>query len=154
MAHTVLRAALLAGAAIFVLPAFAQEKAPDIVITPNKQPQSIQQIGSATTIITRDEIDKAGFKSVRDLLDGQPGLTFAESGGPGGLTSFYVRGTDTRHTLVLIDGMRINDPTTTAGEIDLSIVPPQMIDRIEIVRGPQSALYGSDAIGGIINIIT
>ena len=154
MAHTVLRAALLAGAAIFVLPAFAQEKAPDIVITPNKQPQSIQQIGSATTIITRDEIDKAGFKSVRDLLDGQPGLTFAESGGPGGLTSFYIRGTDTRHTLVLIDGMRINDPTTTAGEIDLSIVPPQMIDRIEIVRGPQSALYGSDAIGGIINIIT
>ena len=149
-----LRAAVLAGVALYVLPSIAQEKTPDLVITPNKQPQSVQQIGSSITVITQDEIEKQGNKSLRDILDGQPGLLMVEAGGPGGLTSYYMRGTETRHTLVLVDGLRVNDPTTTAGEVDLSIVPPQLIERIEIVRGPQSALYGSDAIGGIINIIT
>lgn len=154
MSKRALRAALLAGAALNILPAVAQEKSPDLVITPNRQPQTIQQIGSSVTIITQEEIEKQGNKSLRDVLDGQPGLIMVEAGGPGGLTSYYMRGAETRHTLVLIDGLRVNDPTTTAGEVDLSMIPPQMVERIEIVRGPQSALYGSDAIGGIINIIT
>lgn len=154
MSQCILRLAITASVSIVFLPALAQEDVPDLVITANKQLQSIQEIGSAVTVIPREEIEKQGFKSVRDVLDGQPGVSATETGGPGGFVSIYMRGTDTRHTLVLVDGIRINDPSTTAGEVDLSLVAPQTIERIEIVRGPQSALYGSDAIGGVINIIT
>lgn len=158
MAHFLMRAGLLAGVTCLFLPAsqnaLAQDTNTDLVITPNKQPQSIQQIGSAVTIITHDDIEREGAKSVRDILDAQPGVVVTENGGPGGATSLYLRGSNTNHVLVLIDGMRVNDPTTVGGDLDLGMVPPQAIERIEIVRGPQSALYGSDAIGGVVNIIT
>jgi vitamin B12 transporter len=154
MAHVMLRAALLAGATVIVLPAFAQEKAPDLVITPNRLPMSIQEIGSSVTVITQADIEKEGSKSLRDVLSGQPGVETAETGGPGGFVSVFLRGAEARHTLILVDGVRYNDPTSTGNETDLSLIPPQMVERIEIVRGPQSALYGSDAIGGVINIIT
>ena len=154
MAERAFRAALLASAFLIVVPALAQDAPPDIVVTPNRLPQSIQQIGSALTVISHDEIEREGAKSVRDILDGQPGITIIENGGPGTPTSLFMRGSNSNHVLVLIDGMRVNDPTTVSGDLDLSIVPPQAIERIEIVRGPQSALYGSDAIGGVVNIIT
>ncbi|MDB5644052.1 MAG: TonB-dependent receptor [Hyphomicrobiales bacterium] len=154
MAHPLLRAGLLAGAACLSLPAFAQEELPELVVTPNRLPKSIQEVGSATTVITREEIEREGPKSLHDVLNGQPGVQTIENGGPGGFVSVFMRGTESRHTLVLIDGVRIGDPTSTGNEIDLSLIPPGDIDRIEIVRGPQSALYGSDAIGGVINIIT
>lgn len=155
MSKRLLRSAVLASVSIIALPSFAQETAPpDLVITANKQLQSIQEIGSAVTVISHDEIEKQGPKSVRDLLEGQPGVDVTETGGPGGITSVYLRGTEGRHTLVLVDGVRANDISSTGGETDLSLISPQIIDRIEIVRGPQSALYGSDAIGGVINIIT
>ena len=149
-----LRAACMAGAALYALPSAAQEKSQDLVITPNRVPMSVQQIGSAMTVITQEEIAAQGNKSLRDILDGQPGITVTESGGPGGSVSVNMRGTNTNHVAFLIDGMRVNDPTTVSGDIDLSIVPVQIVERIEIVRGPQSALYGSDSIGGVINIIT
>ena len=158
MAHSLMRAGLRAGAFCLFLPvlqnAVAQDKNADLVITPNKQPQSIQQVGSAVTLITQDDIEREGAKSLRDILDAQPGVVVTENGGPGGATSLYLRGSNTNHVLVLIDGMRVNDPTTVGGDLDLGMVSPQAIERIEIVRGPQSALYGSDAIGGIVNIIT
>jgi vitamin B12 transporter len=154
MSKRALRAAILAGAALNILPAVAQEKSPDLVITPNRQPQTIQQIGSSVTIITQEEIEKQGNKSLRDVLEAQSGLSVVETGGPGGQVSVFMRGGESNHTLVLIDGVRMNDPTQTGGQFDMRIVPPQLIERIEIVRGPQSALYGSDAIGGVINIIT
>ena len=153
MAHVLLRPALLAGACLCFLPAFAQEKTPDLVITPNKQAQSIQEIGSAVTIITREDIERAGPKSLRDILDGQPGVTVTENGGPGGAASLFLRGANSNHVLVLIDGMRVTDPTAVGGDLDLAMIPPQSIERVEIVRGPQSALYGSDAIGGVINFV-
>ena len=154
MSQRALRAALMAGAALYVLPTFAQDSSQDLVITPNRTPMSIQQIGSSVSVITQDEIEKQGNKSLRDILDGQPGVTVTESGGPGGAVSVNMRGANTNHTAVLVDGVRVNDPTSVSGDLDLSIVPLQTIERIEIVRGPQSALYGSDAIGGVINIIT
>ncbi len=159
MSQLALRAAFLAGVAFYVLPSVAQEqsqneKFQDLVITPNRVPMSIQQIGSSVSVITQDEIEKQGNKSLRDILDGQPGVTVTENGGPGGAVSVNMRGTNTNHTAVLVDGVRVNDPTSVSGDLDLSMVPVQTIERIEIVRGPQSALYGSDAIGGVINIIT
>ncbi len=154
MSERILRAAVLAGVCFVCLPVGAQENMPDLVITANRQAQSIQQIGSSVTVISREEIEKQGSKSLHDVLIGQPGVHSVENGGPGGFVSIFMRGTEARHTLVLIDGVRIGDPTSTGNEIDLSLIPPEQIERIEIVRGPQSALYGSDAIGGVINIIT
>ena len=164
MSQLALRAAILAGAALYVLPTFAQEnsqneksqdqKSQDLVITPNRLPMSIQQIGSSVSVITQDEIEKQGNKSLYDVFVGLPGVHSVENGGPGGFVSVFIRGAEARHTLVLIDGVRIGDPTSTGNEVDLSLVAPEDIDRIEVIRGPQSALYGSDALGGVINIIT
>jgi vitamin B12 transporter len=154
MSQRALRAAILAGVALHILPAFAQEQKPDLVITPNRIPMSIQQIGSSVSVITEEEIEKQGAKSLRDVLQSQPGLAVVENGGPGAAISVFIRGSESNHTLVLIDGVRMNDPTQTGGQFDMRTIPPQLIERIEIVRGPQSALYGSDAIGGVINIIT
>lgn len=154
MSERILRAAALAGVCLVCLPVAAQDNMPDLVITANRIPQSIQQIGSSVTVITREEIEKGGNKSLRDVLQAQPGISVTETGGPGGAVSIFTRGTESNHTLVLIDGVRMNDPTQTGGQSDLRTIPPQLVERIEIVRGPQSALYGSDAIGGVVNIIT
>jgi vitamin B12 transporter len=83
-----------------------------------------------------------------------PGVTVIESGGPGATTDVRLRGAETGHTVVLIDGVRVNESARPNKEFDLSMISPDMIERIEILRGPQSAIYGSDAMGGVINIIT
>lgn len=127
---------------------------PDIVVTPNRTEQSIQRSGSAVTVISGEEIAKANPGSVLDALRGQPGVFVVENGGPGKLSTISLRGAEVRHTLVLIDGIRVGDPTSTGGEFDFSTLIATDIERIEILRGPQSALYGSDAIGGVVNIIT
>ena len=140
MSQRAMRAAILAGVALTILPVCAQEQRqeqkPDLVITPNRIPMSIQQIGSSVTVISHEEIEKQGNKSLRDVLDAQPGLNVVESGGPGGQVSVFMRGGESNHTLVLIDGVRMNDPTQTGGQFDMRTIPPQLIERIEIVRGP------------------
>jgi vitamin B12 transporter len=100
-----LRAACLVGSALNTLPSAAQEKTQDLVITPNRVPMSIQQVGSSVTVITQDEIEKQGNKSLRDVLDAQPGVNVVETGGPGGQVSVFIRGGESNHTLVLIDGV-------------------------------------------------
>jgi vitamin B12 transporter len=126
----------------------------DVVVTAARQPQPIQRAGSAITIIRADEIAKSAPGSVADLLRGQPGLSIVENGGPGKTSNIQLRGAESRHTLVLIDGIRVNDPSGPASEFDFANLALADVERIEILRGPQSALYGSDAIGGVINIIT
>ncbi len=126
----------------------------DIVLTPGRSPQSIQRSGSAVTVISAEEIAKANPASPVDLLRSVPGLDISQAGGPGAAASVRLRGADTRHTLVLIDGIRVNDPSDVGGAFDFSNLPVGDIERIEVLRGPQSALYGSDAIGGVVHIIT
>lgn len=140
--------------------AYAQEAAPqpqtpglDIVLTPGRGPQAIASSGSAITILRADDIEKAGVKSTADILRGLPGVSVTENGGPGQASTIRMRGAESRHTLVLIDGVRVNDPAG-GNEFDFNTIVPADIERIEILRGPQSALYGSDAIGGVINVIT
>lgn len=132
----------------------SSEPIPDIVITATRSPLAVTQAGSAISVITGEEIAKESPKSMADVLRRVPGLSVAETGGPGGTTSVRIRGGEARHTLVLIDGIRVNDPSSGAGEFDFANLVATDIERIEVLRGPQSALYGSDAMGGVINIIT
>lgn len=160
------RAALAAGLILaHSYSAFAQQPAQaaggdaaasglSIVLTPSRGPQEIQRSGSAVTVIRSEEIEKAGLKSSADLFRSVPGAFVVEDGGPGQSARIRLRGSEVSHTLVLIDGVRVNDPSNTDGHFDFANLVPTDIERIEVLRGPQSALYGSDAIGGVINIIT
>ncbi len=126
----------------------------EVVVTANRLPTSIQRTGSAITIIPRAELERRNPGSLVDALRAVPGLDITETGGPGAATAIRLRGANAGQTLVLVDGVRVNDPGGASGEFDPAIIAPGLIDRIEVLRGPQSALYGSDAIGGVVNIIT
>lgn len=126
----------------------------EIVITPYYTPTPMAHTGSAVSVVRSDEIAKMSPASVTQLLRSVPGVTVIESGGPGGTTELRLRGAETGHTLVLIDGIRANDFATARDDFDFAQFSPNDIERIEILRGPQSAVYGSDAIGGVVNIIT
>src|SRR5262249_61023341 len=105
-----------------------------------------KEVGSAITVITRQEIEKRETASVSDLLRTVPGLDVVTLGSPGSQTSLFTRGTNSTQTLVLVDGARMNSPFFAG--YDWSAMTTENVDRVEIVRGPFSALYGSDAIGG------
>ena len=127
---------------------------PTIVVTPMYIPTTIERAGSTVTVIDSARIAESGAGSVAELLRTVPGVQVTESGGSGGRALVSLRGAEAQHTLVLIDGVRVNDPASARDEFDFSVFSPTDVERIEILRGPQSALYGSDAIGGVINIIT
>lgn len=126
----------------------------EIVVTATRGPQAVARAGSAITVITAEDIGRSGARTLNDALRRVPGLEISETGGTGGTTAVRLRGAEAGQTLVLIDGVRVNDPSTSSGQFDFSLLVPTDIERIEVLRGPQSALYGSDAIGGVINIIT
>jgi vitamin B12 transporter len=123
-----------------------------VVVTATSVPEEEREVGSATTVITRDQIEKSGKIEVLELLRSVPGLDVVQSGTPGSLTSLFTRGTNSTHTLVLVDGARMNSPFFPG--YDFSAMTTENVERIEIVRGPFSALYGSDAVGGVVQIFT
>ncbi len=125
-----------------------------IVITASRFPEEAGKVGSAVTVIDRTEIEAARAENVAELLETVPGLTVNQAGGVGGSASVFIRGADEDQTLVLIDGIRVNDPASTGSEFDFSVFSLGNVERIEVLRGPQSGLYGSDAIGGVISIVT
>jgi len=127
---------------------------PAITITAARAEQALQRTGSAVSVIGPDEIARSSARSVEDLLRQAPGVAVNSSGGPGQVQTVLLRGAEARHTLVLVDGVRINDPSSTGGEVDFSGLSLDNVERIEILRGPQTALYGSDAIGGVVQIVT
>lgn len=126
----------------------------ELFVTANRTPTAIQRTGSAITVLRAEEIQKTHPGSLVDALRFVPGLDLSETGGPGGTTSVRIRGMNAGQTLVLIDGVRVNDASSASGEFDFAGIPGGLVERIEVLRGPQSALYGSDAMGGVINIIT
>jgi vitamin B12 transporter len=152
------RAATPVLAVLFALgaaaPLHAEDGVPEIVVTPYFVPTAISRAGSTVTVITRERIARSSAATVADLLRSVPGLTVTESGGVGGSQLVNLRGAEPGHTLVLIDGIRVNDPASARDEFDFATFSVTDIERIEVLRGPQSALYGSDAMGGVINIIT
>lgn len=124
-----------------------------IVVTGARTPLTIDQIGSAVTIITRDDIERREARHVTDLLRSVPGFSVSNTGVTGSQAQVRVRGAEANHVLVLIDGVRANDPAT-GDEFRWEYLSTGNIERIEIVRGPQSSLWGSDAVAAVIHIIT
>jgi vitamin B12 transporter len=106
------------------------------------------------TVITAEDIAAKHLTMVADVLRGVPGIDVIRSGGPGQPTAVYLRGANANHTLVLVDGVEMNDPSSTNGSFDFANFQTDNIERIEVVRGAASAVYGSDAMGGVINVIT
>jgi vitamin B12 transporter len=134
---------------------FAQEETPleDVIISAYKSTLTYGQ-SSSVSIITSKDIEQGGYRFVSDVLQTVPGLTLVQNGTLGGTASVFIRGAKTGNTVVLIDGVKVLDPSTIERTFDFGTLTTDSIERIEIIKGPQSVLYGSDATGGIINIVT
>jgi vitamin B12 transporter len=124
----------------------------EIVVTATRVPEDLNEILAPVIVITREELAQNLSADVAELLRMHAGIELGRNGGIGQPTSIFIRGANSSHTLVMIDGVRINPGTF--GTASLQNIPPDTIERIEIVKGPRSTLYGTDAIGGVINIIT
>jgi len=126
----------------------------EVVVTATRVETPIEEIASSMTVISSKEIERKQKATVLEVLKGLPGLDVVQNGGVGGTTSIFIRGANSEHTLVMIDGVEVNDPISPGRSYDFAHLTVDNIERIEILRGPQSTLYGSDAIGGVIHIIT
>ncbi|MGY2175600.1 TonB-dependent receptor domain-containing protein [Pseudomonas azotoformans] len=127
-------------------------KLPNVVISANRQVQARNDSSAANTVFTRDDIDRLQPTSVTDLLSRVPGVQVAPTGGRGSLPGIYIRGTKSAQSLVLVDGQRIAN--TTSGDSGLQYLNVDQIERVEVLRGSRSVIYGSDAIGGVIQVFT
>ena len=132
--------------------AHAVETLAPIVVTATRTAQTVDETLSSVTVIEREEIERLQPQQFTDLLRGRAGLGVAENGPFGKVSSVFTRGTNSNHTLLLVDGVRMGSATT--GAPAWQYLPPSEIERIEIVRGPRSSIYGSDALGGVIQIFT
>jgi vitamin B12 transporter len=124
----------------------------EVIVTATRTPQQQESVIADVSVINAEEIKRGGQSTLIELLQRQPGIEITNNGGAGKTSGVFMRGTNTGHTLVLIDGVRVQ--SATAGTTTLENIPIQQIDRIEIVRGPLTSLYGQDAIGGVIQIFT
>ena len=150
-----LRHALAAAFCLSPISLFAQTSVPQldtVVVTASRSPQILQEAMGDVTVIGREALQRAGADSVADILARQPGVQVNNNGGPQTATGVMLRGANANQTLVLINGIRIN--SSIQGGVNWNTLDPAAIERIEILRGSASSLYGSDAIGGVINIIT
>ena len=127
-------------------------KTADVFVTATRTPISKNNVIADTTTITEEEIKRAGLSSLSELLQRQPSIEISNNGGQGKVSTFGIRGTSSTHSIVLIDGIRIN--AATSGFTAIENIPLSQIEKIEILRGPASSLYGPDAIGGVIQIFT
>ena len=127
---------------------------PEITITADRVLEPVGQTGAAVTIVPGADIAKYGANALNEALRNVAGVDVTQSGGVGSATELRLRGANPGQTLVLMDGVRIGDPTSVDGVLDFGNLSTVDIERVEVLRGPQSALYGSDAMGGVVNIIT
>jgi vitamin B12 transporter len=127
---------------------------PVMTVTANREATPLAKSGSAVTVITRDDIEKTQATAVIDVLRTVPGVQVSQYGGPGKQAAVRLRGAPAHHTLVLIDGMEVADTSSAQQSYDFGHLMVTDIERIEVLRGPQSTLYGADAIGGVVHIIT
>ena len=165
-------AALAAASLLAAAPAFAietvdqQAAAPDVagragatavedvVVTANRSAQPIERVGASVTVLTQAAIEARQTPAVVELLAQTPGVSFTRNGGVGTSTGVNIRGAESQHTVVLIDGVKLNDPSSTQGGFNFGNLLIGDTARIEVLRGAQSTLWGSQAIGGVVNIVT
>ncbi len=143
-----LAAAMLAAAA----ESQEEKRLEPVVVTATKIETAAERLGAAVTVITEEDIERYRWQTVGDALQHVPGLVIQQSGGFGKTTAIRIRGASPQQVQVLVDGVRVKSPT--AGVAELTDISIDQIERIEVVRGPQSTIYGADAIGGVVNIIT
>lgn len=142
-------------------PAAAQEAAdslgfvhvPPIVVTATRTPTATRAVGISIAVVTREEIERHQYRTVLDVLRAIPGVAVAQTG-TGGVASAFIRGAGADHAVVLVDGIELGDPSAPNGAYDLADLAAADIERIEVVRGPASPLYGSSAMGGVIHIVS
>lgn len=142
-------------------PALAQEsvaatgnREPVIVVTANRSAQSLDKVGQSITVLDTAEIERRQTQAVADILRTVPGVTIVRNGGIGTSTSVSIRGAESDQTVALVDGIKLNDPSSPGGGFNFGNLLVGNIDRIEVLRGPSSVLWGSQAIGGVVNMIT
>lgn len=145
---------LLTALSVTAFSGWAQDASPDtLVVTANRFQQPVNSVLAPTEIVTREDIQRWQSKDLNDVMSRLPGVDISQTGGMGQSSSLFVRGTEARHVLVLIDGV----PMARSGisnAIDIGQIPVSLVQRVEYIRGPRSAVYGSGAIGGVVNIIT
>ncbi len=137
-----------------LLPAAALAQNEAIIVTATRTPQPAAKTGASVSVITGQDLQFKQIEVLSDALGQEPGLTAVRTGGVGQPTSIGVRGAPGGQTLVLIDGIRLGDPSATDGGAIIADLMANNIDRIEVLRGPQSTLYGSSAMGGVVNILS
>jgi vitamin B12 transporter len=125
----------------------------EIVITANRAPERIERVGQAITVVDEAQILRSQSLTVSDLLARTPGVNFTRNGGYGGITNLRIRGAEGGQTMLVVDGVRLSDPAATGGEFNYANLMIGDVDRIEVLRGSQSTLWGSQAIGGVVNVI-
>lgn len=123
-----------------------------VVITATRTAKSVDDTIAPVTVLTTEQLRRSGAQNAAQALRGQSGVDITRFGGEGALQSFYMRGTNPDHVLVLVDGVRVGSATDSAARLEL--IPTSMIERIEVVRGPRASLYGDDALGGVIQVFT
>lgn len=152
-------AAVIAAVQAAPSPAQAQSQSapvvlPEVSVSATGIATPLDQIGSSVTVITAADIERTQRRTLPDVLNNVPGLNVVQTGGPGGQTAIFMRGTNSNHVKVLLDGIDIGDPSTPNGAVDLAHIATGDIERVEVLRGPQGGLYGANSIGGVISITT
>lgn len=145
---------LYATAALLPGVAHAQSEDDRIVVVASGVEQEAETTGRSITVLDRDLIEARQTVSLSDLLATTPGVSSTRNGGPGGVTAVRIRGAEDAQTLVLIDGVRANDPSAPAGAFDFGNLLTGAVQRVEILRGPNSVIWGSQALGGVVNVVT
>ena len=160
--HLAVFGTMLATTATAIAP-FAAAETPDpadgivetLVVIGTHAPVDRPEMTSEVSIIDRPRIEALNRTSLKQLIDSLTGVSINQQGGAGGVTSMYVRGGEANFAVVLIDGVQVNNPVDTrGGSFDFSTLDPSQVERIELIRGPQSAVYGADALSGVLNIVT